>query len=154
MSHCSLLIGMYCFAGSAAPRNTEIHLKGQIMKAVMVNFNADEEEEEDTADAGVTDRTTRLFQMVKDRDYDDEEEEIVDDEDDGLMPLSEEPDEMKRVECCSSHIHDFLGLAIRMTHLLFLCFLCFRTHESSSPCLAVCLSTQEKGWSIPPYRLY
>ena len=35
--------------------------------------------------------------MVKDRDYDDEEEEIVDDEDDGLMPLSEEPDEMKRV---------------------------------------------------------
>ena len=34
--------------------------------------------------------------MVKDRDYDDEEEEIQDDEDDGLMPLSEEPDEMKR----------------------------------------------------------
>ena len=53
--------------------------------------------EVDTADAGVHDRTTRLFQMVKDRDYDDEEEEIVDDEDDGLMPLSEEPDEMKRV---------------------------------------------------------
>lgn len=58
---------------------------------------ADDEEDEDTADAGVTDPTTRLFQMVKDRDYDDEEEEIVDDEDDGLMPLSEEPDEMKRV---------------------------------------------------------
>lgn len=35
--------------------------------------------------------------MVKDRDYDDEEEDIQDDEDDGLMPLSEEPDEMKRV---------------------------------------------------------
>ena len=60
-------------------------------------YAADDEEDEDTADAGVTDPTTRLFQMVKDRDYDDEEEEIVDDEDDGLMPLSEEPDEMKRV---------------------------------------------------------
>lgn len=60
----------------------------------------DEEEDVDTADAGVADRTTRLFQMVKDRDYDEEEEEIVDDEDDGLMPLSEEPDEMKRVGVC------------------------------------------------------
>ena len=72
--------------------------KAEISWQGSVTFVAeDEEEEEDTADAGVTDRTTRLFQMVKDRDYDDEEEEVVDDEDDGLMPLSEEPDEMKRV---------------------------------------------------------
>ena len=63
----------------------------------IILFSADDEDEVDTADAGVTDRTTRLFQMVKDRDYDEEEEEVADDEDDGLMPLSEEPDEMKRV---------------------------------------------------------
>lgn len=67
----------------------------------------DDEEDEDTADAGVTDPTTRLFQMVKDRDYDDEEEEIVDDEDDGLMPLSEEPDEMKRVSTYQQDKHCF-----------------------------------------------
>lgn len=46
--------------------------------------------------------------MVKDRDYDDEEEEIVDDEDDGLMPLSEEPDEMKRVR--------FVGHVLLLTY--------------------------------------
>lgn len=59
-------------------------------------------EEVDTADAGVADRATRLFQMVKDRDYDDEEEEIVDEEDDGLMPLREDADEMTRV-CALPH---------------------------------------------------
>ena len=48
--------------------------------------------------ASIHDPTTRLFQMVKDRDYDDDEEETVDDDedDDGLSSI-DNASEMQRV---------------------------------------------------------